>query len=139
MDESKETKKSRNITFRLSSEQYDQVERAALAAGEDPNSWCRKVALNQLTEGFGLTKNDRRIYEEIARVRYLVGNGFRLLLGSEEKTLQPGGRSLLRLIRGRRRSPTICFSEDNNGHPPSFLRACLIRPRVHTMFAWART
>jgi len=26
------------------------------------------------------------IYEEIARVRYLVGNGFRLLLGSEEKT-----------------------------------------------------
>jgi diaminopimelate decarboxylase len=34
---------------------------------------------------FGLTKNDRLIYEEIARVRYLVGNGFRLLLGSDEK------------------------------------------------------
>jgi len=45
---------------------------------------CRKVALNQLTEGFPLTKNDRLIYEEIARVRYLVGNGFRLLLGAEE-------------------------------------------------------
>ena len=26
------------------------------------------------------------IHEGIARVRYLVGNGFRLLLGSEEKT-----------------------------------------------------
>jgi len=26
------------------------------------------------------------IYEDIARVRYLVGNGFRLLLGSDEKT-----------------------------------------------------
>ena len=86
MDESKETKKSKNITFRLSREQYEQIERAALAAGEEPNSWCRKVALIQLTEGFGLTKNDRLIYEEIARVRYLVGNGFRLLLGSEEKT-----------------------------------------------------
>src|SRR5436190_9916320 len=85
MDESKETKKSRNITFRLSSEQYDQVERAALAAGEDPNSWCRKVALIQLTEGFGLTKNDRLMYEEIARIRYLVGNGFRILIGSKEE------------------------------------------------------
>jgi hypothetical protein len=62
MDESKESKdikKSRNITFRLSNEQYEQVENAALAAGEDPNSWCRKAALIQLTKGFGLTKNDR--------------------------------------------------------------------------------
>jgi len=52
-----------------------------LAAGEDRNSWCRKVELIQLTEGFGLKKNDRLIYEEIARV-----NGFRLLLGSNEAT-----------------------------------------------------
>jgi len=66
MDESKETKKSKNITFRLSRDQYEQIERVALAAGDEPNSWCRKVALNQLTEGFVLTKNDRLIYEEIA-------------------------------------------------------------------------
>lgn len=85
MDENKETRKSKHITFRLSNEQYEQVERAALAAGEDPNSWCRNVALIQLTEGFGLTKNDRLIYEEIARVRYLVGNGFRILFGSKEE------------------------------------------------------
>src|SRR5437879_2375662 len=84
MNESKLTK-SRNITFRLTNEEYEQVENAALAAGEEPNSWCRKVALVQLTEGFGLTKNDRLLYEEISRVRYLVGNGFRILLGSNEK------------------------------------------------------
>ena len=66
MNESKQTK-SRNITFRLTNKQYEQVENAALAAGEEPNSWCRKVALIQLTEGFGLTKNDRLLYEEIAR------------------------------------------------------------------------
>ena len=85
MDECKEARKTRNITFRLTNEQYAQVENAALAAGDDPNSWCRKVALIQLTEGFGLTKNDRLIYEEIARVRYLVGNGFRILFGSKEE------------------------------------------------------
>lgn len=86
MDESKETKKSRNITFRLTNEQYEQMEAAALASGEDPNSWCRKVALVQLTEGFGLTKNDRLLYEEIARMRYMLGHGFRLLLDSREAT-----------------------------------------------------
>lgn len=85
MDESKETKRSRNITFRLTNEQYEQVENAALAAGEDSNSWCRKLAPIQLTEGLGLTKNDRLIYEEIARVCYLVGNGFRILFGSKEE------------------------------------------------------
>ena len=83
MSETNESKKSRNVTFRLSSEQYHQVEQAALAAGEDTNSWCRKIALNQLTEGFGLTKNDRLIYEEIARTRYLLGHGFRLLFESK--------------------------------------------------------
>src|SRR6266576_4540595 len=88
MDESKESKdikKSRNITFRLPNEQYEQVENAALAAGEDPNSWCRKAALIQLTEGFGLTKNDRLLYAEIARARYLVGHGFRILFGFREE------------------------------------------------------
>lgn len=88
MDESKETKKSKNITFRLSREQYEQVERAALAAGDEPNSWCRKTALIQLTEGFGLTKNDRLLYEEIARVRFLVGHGFRILFSSKEATAE---------------------------------------------------
>ena len=86
MDEGNETKKSKNITFRLSREQYEQIERAALAAGDEPNSWCRKVALLQLSEGFGLTKNDRLMYEEIARVRYLVGHGFRMLIGKQNAT-----------------------------------------------------
>jgi hypothetical protein len=88
MNEGKETKKSKNITFRLSTEQYEQVERAALAAGDEPNSWCRKVALIQLTEGFGLTKNDRLLYEEIARVRFLAGHGFRILFSTKEATAE---------------------------------------------------
>jgi len=65
---------------------------------------AEKVALIQLSEGFGLTRMTGRvrtasgsdrivplnsltiIHEDIARVRYLVENGFRLLLGSDEKT-----------------------------------------------------
>lgn len=80
-----EARKTKSIAFRLTDEEYDQVERCALAAGEDVNTWCRRVVLMQSSEGYGLTKNDRLMYEEIAPVRYLVGNGFRILFGSEEE------------------------------------------------------
>ncbi|MBA2704343.1 MAG: hypothetical protein H0U60_10870 [Blastocatellia bacterium] len=86
MSETKGTKRTKSIAFRLTDEEYAQAESAASAAGEDPNSWCRKVALIQLNEGFGLTKNDQLLYEEIARMRYMVGHGFRLLLNSKEAT-----------------------------------------------------
>jgi hypothetical protein len=86
MDQSNDTRKSKTISFRLTREEYDVVERAALAAGDETNSWCRKIALLQLTEGFGFTKKERVLYEEIARVRYLVGSGFRILLSSQETT-----------------------------------------------------
>src|ERR1700730_17013687 len=86
MTEAKGTKKVRNITFRLTDEQYAQVEDAALSAGEDPNSWCRKVALSQLTEGVTLSKNERLLYQESALLRFLVGHGFKVLLSGNEAT-----------------------------------------------------
>jgi hypothetical protein len=81
-----ETKRTKNIAFRLTDDEYAKVEEAALASDEDPNSWCRKLVLSGSNSGCGLTKNERLIYEEIARVRYLVGNGFRMLFLSEDST-----------------------------------------------------
>jgi uncharacterized protein (DUF1778 family) len=86
MSETKATKKARNITFRLTDEQYTQIETAALSSGEDPNSWCRKVALSQLSEGVAFSKNERLLYQEIALLRFLLGHGFKLLLGTNETT-----------------------------------------------------
>jgi|SRR5215510_15269715 len=78
-----ENRKSRLIAFRVTDDEYAQIERSALAHGDDPNNWCRNIIITQSGEGFGFTRTERLIYEEIARVRYLVGNGFRLLIGSE--------------------------------------------------------
>lgn len=78
-----EAKKTKSIAFRLTDEEYAQIEGAALAAGEDPNNWCRRLALTESKAGYGLTKDERLIYEEIARVRYLLGHGFRLLARGE--------------------------------------------------------
>jgi hypothetical protein len=35
-------------------------------------------------EGSGLAKNERLLYGEMARLRFLVGHGFKLLLGGEQ-------------------------------------------------------
>jgi hypothetical protein len=79
-----ETKRIRNIAFRLTEEEYGQIERAATASGDDPNTWCRKLALAQSTEGYSFTKNERLIYKEIAILRFLVGHGFKLAFGRND-------------------------------------------------------
>jgi len=86
MKESKEIKKTRNITFRLTDEEYAQVEKAASAAGDDPNNWCRKVAIDKSSERFALTKNEHLLYQEIALLRFLVGHGFKVLFGADDST-----------------------------------------------------
>ncbi len=86
MKENKEVKKTRNITFRLTDEEYSQVETAAEKAGDDPNNWCRKVAVDKSSEQFALSKNEHLLYQEIALLRFLVGHGFKLLLGGDETT-----------------------------------------------------
>jgi hypothetical protein len=86
MSEVRETKKTKLIAFRVTDEEYAHIERIALALGEDPNNWCRNIIVTEAREGSGLTKTERLIYEEIARVRYLVGHGFRMLFDSKEAT-----------------------------------------------------
>jgi uncharacterized protein (DUF1778 family) len=86
MKENKEIKKTRNITFRLTDEEYAQVEKAASAAGDDPNNWCRKVAIDKSSERFALSKNEHLLYQEIALLRFLVGHGFKLLFGRDDST-----------------------------------------------------
>jgi hypothetical protein len=86
MKETKEAKRTRNITFRLTDEEFAKIENTASAAGDDPNNWCRKAALGQLSEGHSLTKNERLIYQEIALLRFLLGHGFKVLFSQNPST-----------------------------------------------------
>jgi len=81
-----ENKRTKNIAFRVTDEDYARIEEAATAAGDDANNWCRKAALSQLTEGHTFTKNERLIYREIALLRFLLGHGFKLLFNRNEVT-----------------------------------------------------
>src|SRR5205823_8604383 len=79
-----ETKRTRNIAFRLTDEEYGGIEKAAESSGDDPNTWCRKLALAQSIEGHSFTKNERLINKEIALLRFLIGHGFKLLFSRNE-------------------------------------------------------
>jgi hypothetical protein len=81
-----ETKRTRNIAFRLTDEEYKQIENIAEASGEDPNTWCRKTALAYSKEGHTFTKNERLIYQEIALLRFLIGHGFKLIFSRNQES-----------------------------------------------------
>ena len=81
-------KKSQYISFRVTDEELNEIEEAAVAAGAKARDWCRRVVLEKVRREHGMTKSERLIYEELSRVRYLIGHGFRLIandkLGPQE-------------------------------------------------------
>src|SRR5882724_8085629 len=79
--------KTHVVAFRLDEKQWRSLDKAAEASGENPNDWCRRLAVVELDSGHGLSRNERLIYEEVSRIRFLLGEGF-YLLASDELTLE---------------------------------------------------
>jgi hypothetical protein len=72
-------KKSQYISFRVTAEQLDKIEGAAMDAGAKPRDWCRDVVLEKLGDEHPMTKGERFLFEQFARAQYLVTHGFQLL------------------------------------------------------------
>ncbi|MCV5003511.1 hypothetical protein OFM39_28040, partial [Escherichia coli] len=69
------TRKERAISFRVTEEQWQEIAQAAAAKGECPTDWCRDLALAEAQKKASvMTAEGRLLLEELARVRYLVGN-----------------------------------------------------------------
>ena len=79
-----EAKRTRSVSFRLTDEEYGEIERAAAAAGDEPNNWCRQLAVTAAREGPLFGKTGRLIYTELAVLRFLIGNGLRILFSRNE-------------------------------------------------------
>lgn len=56
-------KRSKYISFRVTEEQLNQIETAALDAGLQAREWCREVVLERLGEQQPMTKCDRLLFE----------------------------------------------------------------------------
>src|ERR1051325_5484805 len=76
-----EAKRIRSVSFRLTDEEYGEIEKAA---GDEPNNWCRQLALTAAREGPLFGKTGRLIYTELAVLRFLIGNGLRILFSRNE-------------------------------------------------------
>jgi hypothetical protein len=76
------------VTFRLDSQQWEQLQSASQASREKPNDWVRDLTTQTLASGVGLKPSERILFEQFARAQYLVTQGFQLLaednLTSEE-------------------------------------------------------
>ena len=82
--EMNEAKRTRTVSFRLTDEEYREIEKAAGAAGDEPNNWCRQLAVTAAREGPLFGKTGRLIYTELAVLRFLIGNGLRILFSRNE-------------------------------------------------------
>ncbi len=67
------------ISYRLTDEDFLKLEHEVNKTGLTPHDWCRLVVLDRLNQEFGLSKNERILFEQFARTQYLVANGFQLL------------------------------------------------------------
>ena len=72
-------KRIKHINFRLTDQEYREIEKAAAASGDESNNWCRKLSLAAAREGPLFGKTGRLIYTELAILRFLIGHGFKLL------------------------------------------------------------
>ena len=77
-----ETKRTKKIPFRLTDSEYARVERVAAAIGDDPNAWCRNLALKESSEAHMFTRDEQLVYEEIATLRLLIGHGAKSFAGT---------------------------------------------------------
>ena len=72
-------KKSKYISFRVTEEQLNQIEAAALDALAKPREWCREEVLEKLGHAPAMTRSERFLFQHLVRVQYLVTQGFQLL------------------------------------------------------------
>src|ERR1043166_6166619 len=83
----REAKRIKYVSFRLTDEEYTEIERAAVGPGDDPNNWCRNLALTVSREGALSEKTGRLIYTELAILLFVSGHGSKLL--SSQNAAEP--------------------------------------------------
>jgi hypothetical protein len=67
------------VTFRLDSQQWEQLQTVSQASQQKPNDWVRDLTTQTLASGIGLKPGERFLFEQFARAQYLVTQGFQLL------------------------------------------------------------
>jgi hypothetical protein len=76
-----EIKRIKFITFRVTPDEYTQIERAASESDLESGNWCRDLALSVANGGQRFTINERILHNELSQLRFLVVHGFNRIFG----------------------------------------------------------
>jgi len=94
------------IGFRVTDETWFKIQQEVANTDLTSHDWCRMVVLDRLNQEYGLSKNERLLFEQFVRTQYLVANGFQLLaddnLTTEEwKKYRAVAKEKIEFIAGR--------------------------------------
>jgi len=71
--------KERTISYRITEEAWNEIEKRAATAGESPHQWARSALLEKLIRNDELTRADRFLFHHLVRAQYLITQGFQML------------------------------------------------------------
>ena len=71
--------KERTISFRITEEEWTDIEKRAATVRESPHQWARSALLEKLHGNDELTSSDRFLFHHIVRAQYLLTYGFQML------------------------------------------------------------
>jgi len=80
--------KERTISYRVTEEEWSEIEKRAATVQESPHQWARSAMFEELRRNDELTRGDRFLFLHLVRAQYLITQGFQMLaddsLTSEE-------------------------------------------------------
>jgi hypothetical protein len=75
--------KERMIGFRVDERTYLSIESVAEERGKKTNEWARELVVCEAAKEVPMTAIERLLFEEIARLRFIVGNALKLVAVAE--------------------------------------------------------
>jgi hypothetical protein len=71
--------KERIITFRVDEKTFLSIESLAEVRSKKPNEWARELVESEAAKEVPMTAGERLLFEEMARLRFIVGNALKLM------------------------------------------------------------
>ena len=71
--------KERTISYRITEEEWNEIEKRAAMQRESPHQWARSALLEKLHGTDELTRGDRFLFHHLVRAQYLITYGFQML------------------------------------------------------------
>ncbi len=71
--------KERTISFRITEEEWSDIEKRAATVRESLHRWARAAMLEKLHGNDELTRGDRFLFHHLVRAQYLITQGFQML------------------------------------------------------------